>query len=754
MSYLRIFLLFSIGWLGGCLGSAFSQDTAKIDSLSMGAFYDMSLDQLDSVKASGVSSELEKFINSLMAVATGKSVSTRSIPSVVSLITKEQIQNQGARDLIEVLRLVPGFHFGLGVDGRVGLGVRGNWAHEGKVLMLIDGVEMNESYQAQLYFGNHFPVNNIERIEIIRGPGSAVYGGFAEYAVINIITTSAEMDESFKFGGTYSQLGGIFSRRTTHAYVGRKYKTWQFNVSTFVGVGQRSNRDHFAMYPDSLIDKLGVGKYESLSGESDIQPFLLNAAVSWKNFDYRSITDLYEITNIALLDSNNNRSTQFGFQASYHDLRYQWQIRDNFKLTPRIYVLNQFPELRLSNEETSDNTINRSQYSVTGDWDLNHRINIIGGAQLRFDFAEESSEGPFIVPFNIQYENISIFAQSIIKKPWANLTFGARYEYNTEYGENFVPRVALTRQFGDFHIKLMSSNAFRAPSIGNVALSSDGQYEFNSDSTGLEFTNVGTGLSSEEALVFEAEFGYQLGSRMFFTLNLFDINSTNPIVYSYFQDTTMTRVLGPISGDNQYQNFSRSGSTGIEFDYRFQDRWGYLSFNYSFYTTNFKPVLKDYAVAEFQPVRSLREVKLDNQVLAFPSHKFNVNLTFYLKNWSANLTSTLYGTRYGYDVLQLGDALDEDGNVIIPAKFNVSGQLKRYDPSLLTNLFFRRKDIITKDLNIGFGVSNIFNSRYQYIQPFFGLNAPLPGPGREFTLKIDYRIPIRPYSKKKRAATE
>ncbi|MGD1845159.1 MAG: TonB-dependent receptor plug domain-containing protein [Salibacteraceae bacterium] len=99
-----------------------AQDTTKIDSSSLAAFYDMSLEQLDSVKASGVSSELEKFINSLMAVATGKSQSTRKLPSVVSLITKEQIRNQGARDLIDVLRMVPGFHFGLDIDGRIGLG--------------------------------------------------------------------------------------------------------------------------------------------------------------------------------------------------------------------------------------------------------------------------------------------------------------------------------------------------------------------------------------------------------------------------------------------------------------------------------------------------------------------------------------------------------------------------------------------------------------------------------------------------------
>ena len=86
--------------------------------------------------------------------------------------------------------MVPGFHFGVDVTNVVGVGVRGNWGHEGKVLMLIDGMEMNENLFSTLQFGQHYNLQNIEKIEIIRGPGSSIYGGFAELGVINIITKS------------------------------------------------------------------------------------------------------------------------------------------------------------------------------------------------------------------------------------------------------------------------------------------------------------------------------------------------------------------------------------------------------------------------------------------------------------------------------------------------------------------------------------------------------------------------------------
>src|ERR1051325_5355449 len=112
-----------------------AQDTTGVKTKELADYYDMSLEQLKSVKASGVSSEFEKLINSLIAAASKKPLSARESPSIVSLITAEEIANSGARDLIDVLRLVPGFDFGVDVNGVVGLGIRGNWAHEGKVLL-------------------------------------------------------------------------------------------------------------------------------------------------------------------------------------------------------------------------------------------------------------------------------------------------------------------------------------------------------------------------------------------------------------------------------------------------------------------------------------------------------------------------------------------------------------------------------------------------------------------------------------------
>jgi outer membrane receptor for Fe3+-dicitrate len=100
------------------------------DSLN---YYDMSLEELINLKAHGVPSELEALINSLISVSSQKAINTRETPGIISLITEEEIRNSGARDLIDVLRQIPGIDFGVDVEGVVGLGMRGSWANEGKI---------------------------------------------------------------------------------------------------------------------------------------------------------------------------------------------------------------------------------------------------------------------------------------------------------------------------------------------------------------------------------------------------------------------------------------------------------------------------------------------------------------------------------------------------------------------------------------------------------------------------------------------
>ncbi len=130
-----------------------------------------------------------------MVTATKRKISTRKAPAIATVITADEIKNMGARDLTDVLKTVPGFGVSINEWGVNMFEVRGiKTTGSEKILVMTDGHRLNESYTGSglcLTF-NDLSVEKIRQIEIIRGPGSALYGANAFTAVINIITKDAD----------------------------------------------------------------------------------------------------------------------------------------------------------------------------------------------------------------------------------------------------------------------------------------------------------------------------------------------------------------------------------------------------------------------------------------------------------------------------------------------------------------------------------------------------------------------------------
>ncbi|MGH8806330.1 MAG: TonB-dependent receptor plug domain-containing protein, partial [Noviherbaspirillum sp.] len=131
---------------------------------------------------------------STISIATGSQQSLRRAPAVATIITAEDIATMGARDLDDVLESVPGIHVSRNSIAYASLFViRGIFsANNSQVLLLQNGVPMTTMFtggKGGVWGG--YPVDHIARIEIIRGPGSALYGADAYAGVINIITKTA-----------------------------------------------------------------------------------------------------------------------------------------------------------------------------------------------------------------------------------------------------------------------------------------------------------------------------------------------------------------------------------------------------------------------------------------------------------------------------------------------------------------------------------------------------------------------------------
>ncbi len=624
---------------------------------------------------------LEELMNVRVSVASIKALTTREAPGIVTLITEEEIKNSGARDLMELLNTIPGFDFGVDVEGVIGMAVRGNWAHEGKILLLIDGQEMNENLFSSTQFGNHYPIENIRQIEIIRGPGSAMYGGYAEYAVINMISRSGEEINGLSVSARTSATNRGFSDSRGSICTGKKWKNFSFSLSGYSGFSERSDRT----YED--FD----GNSYSMKGNSDIQNHYANAELEYKKFRIRFISDIYRLQTRDNYTTATSKPYTEHFDSYILELKKDISLSPKFKLYPRVSYKRQLPWQFTGNAENNEmEPYHIGSEKLTGKlsagYDPSEKLSVQSGFDVSDNKATDYQEGSY---FNngektIQLTNKAAFLQSVIRLGFADFTVGARYNFSNLYKPSFLPRIGITRVYKKFHVKCLYSQAFRLPSIENI--------------------NYGTDIQPEKTSVLEIEGGLLINEKMVVTLNAFDIRTNNTIVYYYdvFND------------EDSYVNFSRSGTRGIELVYKIKDRWGWAEFNYAYYKAGNHFNVENYRVEQN-----------DQLLLGLPAHKMTLKGCIKIhEQWNISPSMTFSSARYGCIGFDAGQQ-------------NI---LKRYPESFTAGIYLLHDDFMVKGLDLAAGVSNITNSKIQYLQPYNSYHPPIPGQSREFTLKLTYHM--------------
>jgi len=137
---------------------------------------------------------IEELMQIEVVTASKKAQPVWDVPASVYVITAEDIHRMGATSIPEVLRLVPGVHVGIIDASKWSVAVRGfNGRYSNKLLVLMDGRSVYTPFFSGVYWDAQPPLfmEDIERIEVIRGPGAALWGANAVNGVINIITKSA-----------------------------------------------------------------------------------------------------------------------------------------------------------------------------------------------------------------------------------------------------------------------------------------------------------------------------------------------------------------------------------------------------------------------------------------------------------------------------------------------------------------------------------------------------------------------------------
>ena len=166
---------------------------------------------------------LEELMNIHVTSVSKKEQTLSKTGAAVFVITQEDIRRSGATNIPDVLRMAPGVDVARVDANRWAISIRGfNDQHADKVLVLIDGRSVySPSFSGVFWDMVDVPLEDIDRIEIIRGPGGTVWGANAVNGVINIITTSSSATQ----GALLSAGGGTEDHADTLVQFGSQIGT-------------------------------------------------------------------------------------------------------------------------------------------------------------------------------------------------------------------------------------------------------------------------------------------------------------------------------------------------------------------------------------------------------------------------------------------------------------------------------------------------------------------------------------------------
>lgn len=215
-----------------------------------------------------------------VTIATGTPNSISQSAAVTSIITAEQIKTMGATELHEVLETIPGFHASIQTYSYdYSYSVRGiHNATNSQLLMMMNGSRLNMPFRGSVMMHFELPLEAIERIEVIRGPASALYGADAFAGVVNIITKKAKDINGTRVG----VRAGNGNTQSAWAQHGTEWAGWNiassFQYQHTDGDGNRMIYKDFQSTKDNAFGTQAShapikyqGRYETLDAHLNLQ---------------------------------------------------------------------------------------------------------------------------------------------------------------------------------------------------------------------------------------------------------------------------------------------------------------------------------------------------------------------------------------------------------------------------------------------------------------------------------------------------
>lgn len=450
---------------------------------------------------------LEELLNVEVTTATKTSENTQKAPSTIYVITDEQIKKLGLRDLKDVLAIVPGVdtsdnHFF--IQG----GQRGFMGPFSQSLVMINGREMNNLIAGETFIANQFRLHNVKQIEIIAGPGSALYGANAVGGIINLITkTPKEINGAelqLSYGSFNSKINSLtfgleqqdFKISGALAY----YDSDEENFADFLSNPQlaspaaaNNNYRHLpnqygydnqstAMPASFYIEKngfyAGLEYYQNISGRG-------TASIQW---DYKESQDYRELL-MKYIGYKQEFANKLNLTVEHRDY---WERFWGNHTESTGTLENPITGATLTDNATlADVSAYRGYYSnksgrgshkqfsvLEGVYSLNPQHTFVAGADytvtdiISAQWSRVEGKHPKLSESNElpEFKNYqwSLYGQahSHFFNDALNLTFGARWVKHERYGYKILPRYGVVYQPSKTStFKALFGKSFREPTV-------------------------------------------------------------------------------------------------------------------------------------------------------------------------------------------------------------------------------------------------------------------------------------------------
>ncbi len=461
-------------------------------------------------------SELFRAEQELVTVASRYAQTVRQAPSIVTVVSAGDIRRAGFRTLSEVLGSLPGIYISVAKESRDLAWFRGVTSSDNnKILLLVDGIPWYDGIYNHAWIDDYLPLDQVRQVEVIKGPGSALYGTNAFAGVINVVTWDGRSLD----GGFVRLKAGSDGRMGASAVFADDVavRGHEMSVRAYARV-LSADGDGLDTVPRGRRDVQGLDPKRAINGGMRVELDGLSLAVDL--VDYRHTYFVNEQDDV--LDVLLNSSDEFALNYRNAFLAASYDVDLGPMGTVRPYLYSQrhdnpglygwFSDLSVE----GDQAVWQTTLVETAKDSVRHGVGVeawlvpaashavVTGVGLEAvhvleledryfeDLSHEASQpSTFSAPPGWITDAFLFGQYTWTTTWWLELTGGARLDYHSYFGPFVSPRMgALLVPAESVLIKLLYGRAFRAPTarelLVEVGVDGDGNNLFTNGNPGLE----------------------------------------------------------------------------------------------------------------------------------------------------------------------------------------------------------------------------------------------------------------------------